>query len=236
MNDIVELIIDTNEHTNEILVEKLDRQNLLLIPETLEVGDFFIPPYIIERKTVYDFISSSKNHGGLRIMEQLKKMKDHNIKGYKSILLIEGDESKAIAAKANMSKMTYGSVFNQFQGLKISVASDYGIPVIYTKDMNSTAYVLRRMAEKSVSPSDKAIPRRSSIPVSRPVIEKVKYLLEGIPFVGAKTSERIINSYKCLNDFFEECKNNPKMVINKIDRLNRKVPYEIRDILLEELE
>ena len=57
---LIEVVIDTNENTNHRLVSELCREKILLVPEPLAVGDFCIPPYIIERKEYSDFISKKR--------------------------------------------------------------------------------------------------------------------------------------------------------------------------------
>jgi len=232
---MMNLTIDSNEYTNKKLRKTLENKGLFLVPETLAVGDFFIPPKdIIERKEYSDFISSSKNRGGLRIFEQLQRMKDLENDGYRVTLLIEGDEGKAVMKKTNRTGLSFKAAFNQMQGLKIAIAVDFGIPIITSPSMDVTGYILKRMVEKSSDDGTKPIPLRSSVPVSRPMKEKIRYILEGFPFIGPRTADNIIETYGSLRVFFWECINEPASVSKNVRRMNKKIPYEIKDILVSE--
>jgi ERCC4-type nuclease len=231
----MELIIDSNEHTNKKLVKELEKYGFFLIPERLDVGDFFIPPYIIERKEFSDFISSSKNHGGLRVMEQLKKMSEYTKDGYICVLLIEGSESEAVNKKSQRTGISHAAAFNQIQGLKISVAVDYKLPIIHSDNMGATAYILKRISEKATKKSKKAIPVRSSVPASRPTKEKVRYQLEGLPYIGPKTADHIMSAYTDLFSFYLECVGDPNKVKNRIKRINKKIPEQVQEILTHRL-
>lgn len=233
---MTKLIIDVNEITNKKLVGELKKMGFKLVKQKLDSGDFFIPPnHIIERKEYSDFISSSKNRGGLRIFEQLRRMKEKKDEGYTTTLLIEGDEGTALSKKSKRTNLSFKAAFNQMQGLKLAIVLEYEIQMLTTPSMAGTAYILKRWVEKSDNGESMRIPLRSSVPNSRPTKEKVKYILEGFPFIGPRTADNIGDSYDTIMNFFMDCISHPNNVVKKVKRINKQIPLEVRSILVQNM-
>ncbi|MDD5331226.1 MAG: helicase-related protein [Candidatus Nanoarchaeia archaeon] len=125
------IVADYREKNSPILKNLID-ENAEVQLKQLKAADYIISEKIgIERKTVKDFVDSLVDQ---RLMEQMIKLRENF---EKPILIIEGTEN--IYEIRNVHK-------NAIQGALSSIAVDFNIPILYTKDPKETASLLKNIS------------------------------------------------------------------------------------------
>jgi Fanconi anemia group M protein len=125
------IIADHREKNSPVLKNLIEEKAEVQLKE-LKAGDYIISDKIgIERKTVKDFVDSLVDQ---RLMEQMVKLRESF---EKPILIIEGTEN--IYEVRNVHK-------NAIQGALSSIAVDFNIPILYTKDSKETASLIKNIA------------------------------------------------------------------------------------------
>ncbi|MDD5253700.1 MAG: ERCC4 domain-containing protein [Candidatus Nanoarchaeia archaeon] len=126
------VIVADHREKNSPVLKNLIEENAEIELKQLEVADYILSNKIgIERKTVKDFVDSIVDQ---RLMKQMVSLKD---KFEKPLLIIEGTEN--IYEVRNVHK-------NAIQGALSSIALDFNIPILYTKDSKETASLIKNMA------------------------------------------------------------------------------------------
>jgi len=200
------IIIDTREKQSLTAANLMEKKANIKF-ETLEIGDYLIKDIIIERKTFSDFAGSIINK---RLQEQLT-----NLKKYKRhFLLLEGFGYDYENFPVNE---------NAIRGMLLSVATDFQIPIIYTKDSEDTANFLLILAKKYEKTKVDIAIRHSKNQKS--LDDQKQFILEGFPGIGPTLSKTLIEKYKTLNKIFkvpkEELQKIPKFDENKIDKFKK---------------
>ena len=130
---LAKIFVDFREREMAKLLESL---GIEVTVKNLEVGDYVISDKVaIERKTAQDFVASiiDPQRNLFRQMADLARTYD------RPVLILEGRDLYT-------SQMNAGSI----RGAMISVAVDYGIPIIPTEDRDETASVIALLARREM--------------------------------------------------------------------------------------
>lgn len=130
------LYIDSNEpssvHVNTKLTVKDRQDNVEIQAKGLKTGDFVYKDVVIERKEASDLASSIKDG---RLKEQTLRMS-------------EDFQHQYIIVEDNPYNLEYSNLHdNAFIGTMVS-RGYAGIPIIYTPDVQGTAYAINKIIEK----------------------------------------------------------------------------------------
>ena len=178
------IIIDIREKQSLIAANLLEQRANIKF-ETLEIGDYLIGEVIVERKTFSDFISSMIDK---RLQDQLINLK----KCPKPVLILEGNSYNS---KINS---------NAIKGMLISLATDFQIPIIPTKDERETSEFLILLAKRYENSKSDYSTRHNKTPKT---LEKNKqFILEGFPGIGPTTSKKLLKEFPSLNQIFNASK------------------------------
>jgi ERCC4-type nuclease len=175
-------------------------------PEHIEIGDFVVGEYIIERKEVNDLITSAV---GGRLFRQLENIKNFcRNHGFKGILLIEGWKINKHVQK--LLKIT--SVIE----LQVNAMEHFGVQVISTQDLNGTVRFLQ-MLDASQKGAPSAIKSVRGFKRKLTLHERKIFFLEGIPAIGEARSKKILRDYSSIMEYFKETiENKPNSVLYNI--------------------
>ncbi|MBP2172003.1 Fanconi anemia group M protein [Methanococcus voltae] len=175
---IATIIVDTRERG--VGRYFLDKANVEF--KTLEIGDYILSDRVaIERKTAEDFEGSIIDK---RLFKQLGDLKKYE----KPLLIIEGDEF-------------YRLNKNAITGMILSIMVDYGIPIIFTKNVQETVDTLVRIAEREQLKEKRPIAiRYGKRPMSTK--ERQKFLVEGLPDVGPIMAENLLTKFDTVEEVF----------------------------------
>ena len=162
----------------------------------LPVADYIVGNIAIERKTVSDFKSSIINK---RIIDQLLE-----IKQYPSyFLIVEGISSEDVYS---------GQIHeNAFRGMILSIALEFQVPIIFTKDEKDTAKYLSVLANKK---QKSEIPLRAS-KIALTDEEQIQFILEGFPNIGPATARKLTAEFGNLKNIFNSSELELERVIGK---------------------
>ncbi|MFH1451557.1 MAG: ERCC4 domain-containing protein [archaeon] len=182
-NPKVSIIVDTREKQSMVAAE-LVNQGAKISFEKLEVGDYIVGGCVIERKEFGDFVNSMISK---RLASQLLDLCKCKCK----FLILEG-------FGYNYSKFNVHE--NAIRGMILSVAVDFGVPMIYSQDSEDTARHLILLAKKfEKGKSDFSLRMsRSSLSLN----ERKQFVLEGFPGIGPSLAKRLLEKFDSLEKIF----------------------------------
>ncbi len=164
----------------------------------------------IERKTLNDFLNSIIDK---RILTQLIALKENFPL---QLLIIEGEEN--IYAIRNFHP-------NAIRGMLSSIAVDYQIPIIFTKNHRDTAAYLALISKRLEKPK-----RHISLLSKRKPLtlkEQQEYIIESLPGVGPSLSKALLNKFKSVKNIINAKENRLK----RVDKIGDKKSKTIREVL-----
>jgi ERCC4-type nuclease len=160
--------------------------DIKVVEENLEIGDFLIENLIIERKNVEDLKNSVFDK---RFFEQIENLKDK-----KSLIIVEGN------------------VNDELIGAIARIIAE-GVSIVFTKDEFQTAELLRKIALKI---GEKAKIIKTKIKKKgKTEKEKIKAILMSFPGVSYKTAEEIIKKFESIKDFVNSSKSKLRALFGK---------------------
>ncbi|WP_456416154.1 DEAD/DEAH box helicase [Methanocaldococcus sp.] len=174
----IKIIVDVREKNIAKLLHKYADVEL----KTLEVGDYVLSDrVVVERKTSEDFVNSIIDK---RLFSQLKNLK----KVEKPLLIIEGD---------NFSRIHE----NALKGAILSVIFDFGIPILFTKNVDETVDLLIKIAEKEQLKEKRPITIRYG-KTTMSLKEQQRFIVESLPDVGGALADRLLKHFKTVERVF----------------------------------
>lgn len=188
------IIIDTREKQSLIAANLIERH----IPvkfETLEIADYLIGETAIERKTFSDFVSSMINK---RLFQQLGEIKKYS----SYFLIIEG-------FKYNYPE----KMENPIKGLFLSIALNYKIPIIFSKNEEDTANLLILLAKRLEKPASEISLR--PIKDAKTPTEKKQFILEGFPGIGPVTAKKLLEKFKSIKNIINAPEQDLKEILGR---------------------
>ena len=174
----IKIIADHREVPSGV-VRELTRMGAEVETKQLEVGDFLLSERVgIERKTVEDFLQSMIDK---RLMTQVRQLTENFDR---PVLILEGDnlyDKRAIHP-------------NAIKGSLASLAVDYHIPILPSKDEIETASLLYAIARREQQGVSKEIPiRGEAMGLNLP--EQQRFVIEGLPGVSAVLAKRLLEHF-----------------------------------------
>ena len=132
-----------------------------------------------------------------RLFQQLKNLQQYE----KSLLIIENYQNMDLS-NTNLNE-------NAIKGLILSISLEYKIPIIFTKNEKDTAIYLSLIAKKKSS--EISLRAKQKMTDS----ERLKFILEGFPGIGPKTSKKLLKNYKTLKQVINTKEEELKSFIGK---------------------
>lgn len=214
----MKIIVDHRERGSGI-IEELHKHELEVAVQELKIADYVmqgknaegkIQNVGIERKTQNDFLNSIIDN---RLIEQLLILKE-NFDA--PILILEGDENIYEIRDFHP---------NAIRGMLASVAIDFQIPILSTKNFRDTAALLAIIAKRLEKPR-KAI---SLLSKRKPLTlkEQQEYLVSSLPGIGSTIAKSLLKKFKSI----KEIVNADSKDLQKVDKLGPKKASKIKKIL-----
>lgn len=204
------LIID---HRERELVKELARRKIKYEVKQLLTADIIIKNIGIERKVQQDFINSIIDK---RLIDQLIVLKDNfEI----PLLILEGEDN--IYELRNMHP-------NAIRGMLASIAIDYQIPIIHTRNLNDTCSfiesILSRLERGKVS-----IPLlRKRKPLT--LKERQELIIESFPGIGNLLAKSLLKEFKSVKKII----NSTEDKLQKVEKIGPKKASEMKKVIEEE--
>jgi len=206
----VRMYVDVRERNTEILMKLKDRVKINFI--NLPIGDFILSDRIVvERKTQEDFLSSIIDN---RLFNQAKDMSENfDI----PLLIIEGNND--IYSLRNIHP-------NAIRAAIASLAIDFGISIIYTKDEKDTADFLYQIAKREQIDEGREIRLRGE---KKPPLlkERQRYVIESLPNVSSILAKRLLNRFGSVENVINASKDE----LMSIEGIGKKKAEEIRKVI-----
>jgi len=212
------IIIDNREKSSGIIKE-LAKSNMDIETKQLIVGDFVIQSKDInnkivsvgiEKKTQSDFLNSIIDK---RIIQQLITLKENfDI----PILLIEGSEN--IYEIRNFHP-------NSIRGMLASIAIDYQIAIIFTKNMRDTASLLKVIAKRLERPirNINLLNKRKPLTLK----EQQEFIVSSLPGIGPTISKLLLKKFSSIEGII----NAGKEDLMSVQKIGKKKAEEIKKLL-----
>jgi len=214
---MAKIIVDYREDKN--IVKEFYKDNIDVEIKSLITADFVmqvkdinnnVKDLGIERKTIRDFLNSIIDK---RILQQLISLKENFPL---QLLIIEGEEN--IYALRDFHP-------NSIRGMLSSIAIDYQIPIIFTKNTRDTAAYLSLIAKRLEKPK-----RHISLLTKRKPLtlkEQQEYIIESLPGVGPTLSKSLLKRFKTVKNIV----NAKEEKLKKVEKIGDKKSKIIREVL-----
>ncbi|MBI2667304.1 hypothetical protein HYX17_00875 [Candidatus Woesearchaeota archaeon] len=212
------VIVDYRERSSGI-VKELAKKKIDTEIKQLIMGDFVIQSKDlnnklvtvgIEKKTQSDFLNSIIDK---RILQQLINLKENfDI----PLLLIEGSEN--IYEIRNFHP-------NSIRGMLASIAIDYQIPIIFTKNIRDTASLIGIIAKRLERP----IKNISLISKRKPLTlkEQQEFIVSSLPGVGPTIAKSLLKKFGSIYNII----NANKEDLMDVDKIGKKKAEDIKTLL-----
>ncbi len=182
--DKLEITVDTREQ-NSAVVRDLAKKKVKINTSQLSIGDYIISEdTAVERKSIDDFLESLTDG---RLFSQARSLKG----SYQSpIIILEGE---GLYEKRNISDQAiYGALS--------SLACDFNLPIISTKDGSETASLLYSMVKRKKNKDRSTSVRKDKRSMS--TYDTKKFILEGLPSISGKLAERLLDHFGSVRAVF----------------------------------
>jgi len=209
----LKIFVDFREKSSGV-VKELVNQNIDVKMQQLAVGDYILSNRVcVEFKTKQDFVNSIIDK---RLLHQVKSLKNNY---EKPLLIIEGEEDIYSLRKIHP---------NAINGMLASIAIDFGIPIIFTKNFLETASLLNSIAKREQEAEKKDIGIRTE---KKPLTtkEQQEFIIESLPGVGPNLAKSLLKEFKSIKSIINA--NHPEL--QKVEKLGPKKSKEIKRIVEE---
>lgn len=184
---MLRIIVDERERPSGV-AEQLRSLGAMVEYRVLDIADYIVGPYAVERKSVRDFVSSL--YSG-RLFDQGYRLGEV----YQTrILIVEGDLWEAIDRQKNPRSL-WGAI--------ISAVLDFGLNTFFTPDQKQTGQFLYTLAKGSRYKSGiKGPPLIVRKPRSRDVKLIQLSVLSGLPGVGPRLAKQLLDYFGSMRRVF----------------------------------
>ena len=164
-----------NNKVTEILKHRCD-----LRQKQLAVADYLLSKRVaVERKTCEDFLSSMTDG---RLFKQLGELKEN----FRTpVLIIEGNELFDSDRKIHP---------NAIRGAIASIATDYCLPIIWTKTPLETAEMLISIATREQITKNKSVALRGK-KKAKSMNHRQEFLVAGLPQISTQTARKLLKHF-----------------------------------------
>ncbi|MEI6102584.1 MAG: DEAD/DEAH box helicase [Methanothrix sp.] len=202
------IFVDSREREMAKLLESL---GLEVTVKNLEVGDYVVSDRVaIERKTAHDFVSSiiDPERNLFRQIADLARTYE------RPVLILEGRDLYT-------TQMNAGSI----RGAMISVAVDYGVPIIPTEDRNETVAVIALLAHRELREGRE--PKLHGHKTARTLKEQQEYLISAISSVGPTVAKNLLKHFGSV----EKIMTASSSQLQEVELVGPKIAQRIRELV-----
>ena len=214
-SDKIIIFVDSREQASTVNKELFTHEDVKLIMKPLDIGDYILSKDVcVERKTIEDFLSSMIDG---RLFSQIMNMKQAYAK---PLILLEGNMEEIFTTR-NIHK-------NSIIGALTSIALDYQIPVLNTKNSKETADYLYVVAKREQIGRDKEV----RIRIGRKgltLAEQQRFIIEGLPMVGPLLAKSLLEKFGSI----KEIVNANEKELQEVANLGKKKARIIQKVLTE---
>lgn len=176
-NDFPVVYADSREGNSKV-IRHLTEMEMDVKIHSMAVGDYQVSDeVVIERKTASDFVSSLIDK---RLFKQARELSEEF---KKPLLILEGDDLYAGMVNANA-----------IRGALASIAIDFGISIIPTRNAQDTAAMIKRIAIREQNGERVPVQiRTDKKPVS--MLEQQLFIVESLPNIGPVNAKALLEHF-----------------------------------------
>ena len=213
---MLKIFMDHRERSSGIKKE-LIKKDIEVIEKQLVLADFVIKTKNlnnefltvgIERKTINDFLNSIIDK---RIITQLIDLKKHFDS---QLLIIEGEEN--IYEIRNFHP-------NAIRGMLASIAIDFQVPILHTRNHKDTANLLAIIAKRLEKP--RSLPSLLKKRKPQNIKQQQEFIVESLPGIGPTLSKSLLKKFKTIKNIIsakeEDLKKVKKLGPRKIGNIKK---------------
>ncbi len=193
------------------MAKQLELEGFEVAVQNLEVADYVISDRVaIERKTAQDFVSSiiDTQRNLFRQVADLARTYD------RPVLILEGRDLYT-------TQMNAASI----RGAMISVAVDYGVPIIPTEDQAETAKVIALLARREMREGRE--PKVHGHKTARTLKEQQEYLVSAISSVGPAVARNLLRHFGSV----EKIMTASSEQLQEVELVGPKIAQRIRELV-----
>ena len=202
----LKLLVDHRERNLAELLEGVCEQ---ISFTQLPIGDYLLisgsEAIIVERKTVYDFLSSVRSN---RLWDQLLRMMSaENVLGYqvkRRILLIHGNFEDYFGSVNCGSERDVLVHWSQLTGAFLEIIYVYNTPIIHAESDVAFKAFMRILVKRESSGMNDGLPDAKwqirPVKANLPVKDRKKYILDSLPYIGNRLADNLLLHFKTISE------------------------------------
>ncbi|HJK44197.1 MAG TPA: helicase-related protein, partial [Methanocorpusculum sp.] len=182
------VVVDNREMSSKV-AEHLSNFGAKITLAALPVGDYAIGDRVlVERKTAQDFVDTLVDRD---LFGQIRGLAES---ASRPVLIIEGGSIADLYELRNIHP-------NAIRNTLASIAVDYDVSILFTRDAEETAGMLYAFARRELgeAKSERSFHRHKSARSGR---EELEYILTAVPEVGPKAAREILSAFGTLRAVF----------------------------------
>ena len=179
------LVYADSREGNSKVIRYLSQMEMDVKIQSMAVGDYQVSDEVaIERKTAKDFVSSMIDK---RLFKQARELSEEF---KRPLMILEGDDLYSGMVNPNA-----------IRGTIASIALDFGISIIPTRDAQDTAAMIKRIAIREQSGEKTNIQiRTDKKPVS--LWEQQLFIVESLPSIGPVNAKNLLEHFGSVSQVF----------------------------------
>jgi Fanconi anemia group M protein len=193
------------------MAKLLEARGMEVTLRNLDVGDYVVSDRVaIERKTASDFVDSiiDPERNLFRQIGDLSRSYD------RPILILEGRDLYTRQVSPN-----------SIRGALLTVAVEYGVPIIPTEDQDETASVIALLASREQKEGHD--PKLHGHKTARTLKEQQEYLISAIPSVGPRVARNLLKHFGSI----ERIMTASQEELLEVEMVGPKIAERIREIV-----
>jgi Fanconi anemia group M protein len=214
-NDKIIIFADSREQASNIQKELFAHDDVKLITKALDIGDYILSKDVcVERKTIEDFVNSMIDG---RLFSQLNSLRQNYSK---PLVILEGSMTELFTLR-NIHK-------NSILGALTSIALDYQVPILNSKDSKETAemlYVIAKREQKNNNKEVRIRVGRKGLTLS----EQQRFIVEGFPSVGPTLAKSMLEKFGSIKNIADATEKD----LQEVENLGKKKARLIQKVLRE---
>ena len=208
-NDFPIVYADSREGNSKV-IRHLTEMEMDVKIRSMAVGDYQVSDEVaIERKTAKDFVDSLIDK---RLFKQARELSEEF---KKPLLILEGDDLYAGMVNANAIR---GSI--------ASIALDFGISIIPTRNAQDTAAMIKRIAIREQNGEHTPVQiRTDKKPVS--LLEQQLFIIESLPNIGPVNAKALLEHFGSVGNVI----NASEKDLQEVEGIGKKTAETIRSVI-----
>ncbi|MFH1849341.1 MAG: DEAD/DEAH box helicase [archaeon] len=201
---------DNREKGSGVIRELIDLGAEISL-QMLPIADYIMSSRVaVEYKTVHDFVDSIVDG---RLLQQVRAMKDSY---ERPLIIVEGVEDIYSIRRVHA---------NAIQGVMITIAVNYGVAIIRTKNHKESASFLYNIARREQDEAGRDFTPHGRKPLT--LREQQEYIVSALPGIGGTLAKPLLRAFGSVKKIL----NAKEDKLRKVDLIGEKKAKKIREVM-----